>query len=102
MFTPQNEGRIWSIVLKDNDRVTETMKANGVPQVLLDTIGYGAHKSYKNKFPHGSPRMFDTLLEKELNLLIRNTYLGLYPKCVVGGFKCKDCKKNLCCYESRF
>ena len=29
-------------------------------------------------------------------------YLGLQPKCRIGGFNCNDCRNNLCCYQSRF
>ena len=102
VYTPATGGKIWTVILKDNDSIVKTVEAFGVPQVLLEPIGHGPHKAHRGRFPHVKPAVFDHLPDKEVDLLISNTYLGLHPKCGIGGFNCADCHNNLCCYQSRF
>merc|ERR1712105_531760 len=102
VYTPANGGKIWTVVLRDNKGVLESIEAYGVPQVLLEPIGHGQLNSYRKKFPNVAAEVFDELPDKELDLLVGNAYLGLHPKCSIGGFDCKDCNSNLCCFKSRF
>ena len=41
IYTAKKGGKIWTVVLRDNDGVVETVQAYGVTEVLLDTIGHG-------------------------------------------------------------
>ena len=102
VYTPSTGGKIWTVILKDNNGVVKTVEAFGVPQVLLEPIGHGPHKALRGRFPHVKPAVFNRLPDKEMDLLIGNTYLGLHPKCAIGGFNCVDCHNNLCCYQSQF
>ena len=94
MFTPKNRGRIWSIVLKDNDGVTEMIQAYGVPQVLLDTIGHGARKSYKEKFLKGCLTCF-----QKKNLICSSGTHTLAS--ILSALLVASNARNLCCYDSR-
>ena len=51
VYTPENGGRIWTVILKDNEGVLESVEAYGVNQVLMEPIGHGEHKTYRNRFP---------------------------------------------------
>merc|ERR1712074_167275 len=102
VYTPENGGKIWTVKIRDNNGVLESIEAYGVPNVLLEPIGHGQLNSYREKFPNVAAEVFDELPDKELDLLVGNTYLGLHPKCSIGGFDCKDCNSNLCCLKSRF
>ena len=72
VYTPSTGGKIWTVILKDNDGVNETVEAYGVPQVLLEPIGHGSHEAHRGWFPHVNPAVFNPLPDKELDLLIGN------------------------------
>ena len=99
MYTPATGGKIWTVILKDNEGVVETVKAYGVPEILLEPIGHGPLKTHQSLFPNVNSEVFEALPDKELDMLIGNTHLGLQPKCI-RGINCPNCRKNLCCYKS--
>ena len=70
VYTPTTGGKIWTVILKDNDGVVETIEAYGVNQVLLEPIGHGPLKTHRSQFPHVKSAVFDALPDKELDLLI--------------------------------
>ena len=43
-YSATNGGRLWSVVLQDNEGKTKVIKALGVPDILGDTVG---HMSYR-------------------------------------------------------
>ena len=94
-YTDTNGGRLWSVVLQDNEGKTEVIKALGVPKILRDTVGHHSYRELAKRFPDVSPRVFDVLPDHKLDLLIGNANLLLQPKCRTG-VGCKDCLQDLC------
>merc|ERR1712074_376098 len=66
VYTPENGGKIWTVKLRDNKGVLESIEAYGVSQVLIEPIGHGQLKSYRKKFPNIAAEVFDELPDKEL------------------------------------
>ena len=67
VYTPNTGGKIWTVILKNNDGVIETIEAYGADEILQEPVGHGPLKSYQNKFLHVSSEVFDSLLEKPFN-----------------------------------
>ena len=62
-YSATNGGRLWSVVLQDNESKTEGIEALGVPKILGDTVGQGSYRELAKRFPDVSLWVFKELPE---------------------------------------
>merc|ERR1712101_57893 len=95
------QGKLWNITLKDKEGKIHITKGYGVPSILQKNWSFPAIKEVAGQFPNIPKEVFLAQDSKQLDILIGTDSLNLLPKCNYGP-DCKDCKNELCCYQSKF
>ena len=95
------QGKLWNISLKDKEGKIHITKGYGVPSILQNDWYFPAIKEVAGQFPNVPKEVFLAQESRQLDILIGTDSLNLMPKCNFGP-DCKDCKKRLCCYQSKF
>ena len=104
-YDSNNNGKIYTVPLKDSNGEIVLVKAFAVERILEEKTGQDEVKFNHEDFPHLSKEVLQEaakpLPRKYLDILIGNPDLALQPVCQ-SGFGCQDCAKGCCRYRSRF